>query len=295
MWGASGGNTTYGYGGYGSYTAGLIVLKNRRKIYLNIGAHGSSADSSHPYNGGGRGGSVLYSTSRGGCTDIRLKSGSDFESLKSRIIVSSGGGGATTYRDASGNGGSGGVYTGYPGGYADNTPSLSYTVIANTGGTIDQGGTASKGTHSDYSKTTGNNGAFGYGGDVRNNGIAGGGGCGYFGGGSGDDGNDVVSAGAGGSSYVSGYQGFKAIDPSSTSETNYKMLSDSYHSSGFFFTNVVVADYSTSFPSPSQSTEKGHVGNGAIAITVLNPNYATCEIAIPIPITYILLGFAVSL
>lgn len=294
LWGASGGNTAYAHGGYGSYTAGLIVFKNPRKIYLHIGAQGSNADSRRPYNGGGRGGTVTDSASGGGCTDIRLKSGSDFESLKSRIIVSSGGGGTTAHSKASGNGGSGGVFTGYSGEYADNTPSLSYTVVANTGGTIDKGGTASRGTHIDAMKTIGNDGVFGYGGDVRDNGIAGGGGCGYFGGGSGDDGYDVVTAGAGGSSFVSGYQSFKAIDPSSISEKNYKMLNNSFHPSGYYFTNIVVADYSVSFPSPSQSTENGHIGNGVIAITFLNPNYATCEIAVPIPITYILLGFAIS-
>lgn len=58
---------------------------------------------------------TLDSSSGGGCSDIRLKNGTDFESLKSRIIVSSGGAGAAKIRNKYATGGSGGIYSGYNG------------------------------------------------------------------------------------------------------------------------------------------------------------------------------------
>ena len=102
-------------GGLGAYTSGVIRLLRTQTFYLFIGSHGAQSDNLNPYNGGGSGVNTVYSSSGGGCSDIRLKNGTDFESRKSRIIVSSGGAGGVIYEQRQANGGSGGISSGYNG------------------------------------------------------------------------------------------------------------------------------------------------------------------------------------
>ena len=216
------------------------------------------------------------SSSGGGCSDIRLKNGTDFESLKSRIIVSSGSAGAISFYEVYSNGASGGILSGFNGKRIFTSSENSVTI--SEGGQLDRGGSASNGTHVTGDKSKGFPGEFGKGGDVRKGGVYGsGGGCGYFGGGAGNDGTDTVTSGAGGLSYVSGYNGFMTIDETSKSSSEYRMLQTSFHPSGLYFTDVKVKDYLSEFSSPNGYKETGHTGHGAIAITLLYTVQFSCN------------------
>lgn len=132
----------------GAYTYGKIRLQKGQKLYIYVGESGSSAFSKDPiinnyytFNGGGR--SYLYNThwrvgGGNGATDIRLTSGiySDFDSLKSRIMVAGGAGSCNPYGDNPNNvGGEGGMLVG---GTGKTNTSSSYTL--GKGGTQISGG-----------------------------------------------------------------------------------------------------------------------------------------------------------
>ena len=72
--------------------------------------------------------------------------------------------------------------------------------------------------------------------------------------------------GGGGSSFISGHSGCKAITSSSTS-TSITHSSSANHYSGKVFTNTVMKAGNESIPSPTGGTETGHSGNGYCKIT----------------------------
>ena len=238
-WGANGGNSTRNgktgaLGGNGGYTSGVIYLEKGEKIYIYVGGHGEDAvakkDSPNGYNGGGLGTwdheDDEAAGAGGGATDIRLVANDwdNFESLKSRIMVAAGGGGATNLTA----GGAGGGLEGL------------------TNRTKSQPGTQISG----YQFGIGQDGY----GTGDSNGVAGSGG-GYYGGTTSDY-SDNAEAGAGGSSYVSGYEGCKAISKDSTSG-NISHTEGSLHYSNKKFLYSVILDGNNSDIEPKDGLD-GH-------------------------------------
>ena len=257
LWGADGG----GYSpGCGAYVSGTLKLQTRTKLFIYIGQKGINGVYS-AYNGGGKGQSG--GSSGGGSTDVRLKGGSwdDFESLKSRIIVS-GAGGGSQQKDWVSKGGDAGIFEGYNG---NSRSTASYSVSLATGGKQIGPGISGKGTWN------GGDGDFGKGGSSSANGNSDGGGSGYFGGGGGATSNCIVGSGAGGSSYVSGLEGCKAILNSST-KTSMNFSSSSVHYSGLIFANITTKD--------GTITKCSNGGNGKVEIwfiTSIRDKYMSCK------------------
>ena len=208
-WGAQGGDTLmHGknnmYGGYGSYSLGLVNLEKNERIFLNVGGAGDECiayevnptfgiECSGGYNGGG---SALSSNlgndnagTGGGATHISLVSGllSSLENNSNDIlIVSGGGGGSYSWKDINyaANGGHAGGYKG-----VDGYMSVQYaSKLPGGGGTQTSAGTA--GT------MRGDVGGFGHGGDGGKVGASGGGG-GFYGGGA-----SAHNGSGGGSGYI---------------------------------------------------------------------------------------------
>ena len=252
LWGASGGySRAQGRagpnGGKGGYTTGKIVLNKGDTLYIYIGGHGKDAivgkDSTSGWNGGGLG-TWDYSDDEscgagGGATDIRIVNGNwnDFNSLKSRIMVAAGGGGScwTTA------GGAGGGLNGIAGPRS--------TAATQTSGYAFGIGQSGSGAGSD------------------NNGTAGAGG-GYYGGYTDLTGSDYGSS-AGGSSFISGYDGCDAISEESTSD-NIIHTGQSIHYSGMKFTKAeMVAGNQTMPTHDGEDVMTGNSGNGYAKITLL--------------------------
>ena len=252
-WGADGGysvgnGSQRANGGTGGYTSGIIYLEKGEKIYIYVGGHGEDAtvgkDSQNGYNGGGLGTwdheDDETAGAGGGATDIRLIANewNDFESLKSRIMVAAGGGGASWETE----GGAGGGLEGL------------------TNRKISVPGTQTSG----YKFGIGQDGY----GTGKNDGVGGAGG-GYYGGTTSNY-ADGAEAGAGGSSYVSGYEGCNAISKDSTSE-NIIHTGQSIHYSNKKFINGIIFDGKN-----SKSSSK-NTNNGYVQIAFLDNNY---EVAI---------------
>ena len=195
VWGAAGGGSLPGYG---AFVSGILTIKSQQQLYFYIGQKGKNG-ASEAYNGGGIG--TSGGSGGGGATDVRLINGtwSNFDSLKSRIIVAGAGGGSqqTAYQKQ---GGSGGIEKG------------DYGSITATGITISEGGQQTRGGKGGTGTWSGLDGEFGKGGrgSVSNE-NGNGGGAGYFGGGGSGTSPQKVGSGAGGSSYISGYSGCQAI------------------------------------------------------------------------------------
>ncbi len=261
LWGASGGSSLMSgvvgsSHGKGAYTSGEIILKKDDKLYLYVGGAGENgilkADAKGGYNGGGIGTWDMNDDESGGggggATDIRLTASdwNDFNSLKSRIMVAAGGGGG----------------------------SWSYATVGSGGGI-----SADKPFESTVPGTQTSGYAFGYGQngegkDTGSNGIGGGGG-GYYGGGT----CNIIgeSAGAGGSSFISGHKGCNAISSSSTLE-NIEHLNSPNHYSNYIFNNTVMIDGNgynwtdvkgelTQMPNYNGGTMVGNTGHGYARIT----------------------------
>ena len=277
-WGASGGSAAYdnlnaGYttpvsGGAGGYCSGEINLK-AIPYYIYVGHAGSSLHTETEFNGGGgaAGTNANYCcSSGGGATDFRLTYSSEwsnFESLKSRIIVAAGGGGAQHYLIGSA-GGYGGGLSGDSGHYTTCDFFKSSDILP-TGGTQTAGGAGGK-----TDLTTGISGGFGYGGaGLLSEDHGGGGGGGYYGGGGGNYRSGLVFSGAGGSSFISGHSGCNAISQASTS-SKIVHTGRANHYSGYVFTNTVMKAGNETMPSPSGGRETGHTGNGYAIITQLS-------------------------
>ncbi len=241
LWGAS----SYPLSGKGAYTEGEILLTKGTRLYFYIGGD-------HGYNGGGsaRNGTVFG----GGASDVRLEPGEwDSEiGLRSRIMVAAGGG---SYGRVGGAGTNGGALT-----------SGSVSSGCGTGGTgatqIAAGSLRA---------------SFGKGGDgtSANDGHGGAGGGGYYGGGgvNPDSSADDDKGGAGGSSYISGHSGCIAITSSESSTpkvTTFTILSDSYHYSGYIFTQTNMINGGSAMPTlRGNETKTGNTGNGYARITLV--------------------------
>ena len=246
-WGARSGNESF-FPCYGAYTSGNISFSKDFEVYIYVGERGYSFSTEQraSYNGGGAGTSGFPGDTNnytgGGATDVRLTSGiwSDFNSLKSRIIVAAGGGGVVH-------------------GYGD-IPGAAGGLTSNDSRHYCEGFFIAIGA----SQTSGYK--FGIGASSDRTG----GGGGYYGG-------NMTSifehterrdhcAATGGSSFISGYTGCDAISESST-EDNIIHTGQPNHYSSYVFTNPVMIDGGSTMPSPSGGTETGHSGNGYCIIT----------------------------
>lgn len=266
-WGAQGGNSnqsngTYGNGGKGGYSTGILNVSTNTTIYITVGGQGQNGILNTRTAGGFNGGGDGYGTNNsgvggggGGASDISLMSPvfshssyfinniRDTNSLLSRIIVA-GGGGSAGYdvRNNAANGGAGGGTTGQDG--------LSNRVYHGTGGKQTTFGTGGSSEESNrYSVQA----KFGCGASASNStDVAPGGGGGWYGGGLHCD-----SAG-GGSGYVY------------TSATASNYPSGCLLNSTYYLSNAQTIAGDQSFPAPSGSTETGHSGNGHVKITKLS-------------------------
>ena len=228
--------------GYGGYAAGTLTLKESLSFYIYLGGSPSKQRTDFgSYNGGGRGDSP-----GAGATDIRLVGGAwdNLASLKSRIIVAGGAGGCDTPFSKGGGYGGGVVGTS---GHADSN--------AGYGGTQEAGG---KGF---VSGSFGKGGSYQIeyeGGKRKDHGSGGGGG--YYGGGTGME--KPYADGGGGSSFISGHQGCKAIDESG------KPKSGNKHYSGIYFTNTkTITGGDEKMPLPTGENGVGFVGSGVVKIS----------------------------
>lgn len=265
-WGAQGGNSnqsngTYGNGGKGGYSTGILNVSTNTTIYITVGGQGQNGILNTRTAGGFNGGGDGYGTNNsgvggggGGASDISLMSPvfshssyfinniRDTNSLLSRIIVA-GGGGSAGYdvSNNAANGGAGGGTTGQDG--------LSNRVYHGTGGKQTTFGTGGSSEESNrYSVQA----KFGCGASASNStDVAPGGGGGWYGGGLHCD-----SAG-GGSGYV--------YTP--TTASNYP--SGCLLNSAYYLSNAQTIAGNQSFPSPTGGTETGHSGNGYVRITKL--------------------------
>lgn len=262
-WGAQGGNSnqsngTYGNGGKGGYSTGILNVSTNTTIYITVGGQGQNGVLNTRTAGGFNGGGDGYGTNNfgggGGASDISLMSPvfshssyfinniRDTNSLLSRIIVA-GGGGSAGYNvsNNAANGGAGGGTTGQDG--------LSNRVYHGTGGKQTTFGTGGSSEESNrYSVQA----KFGCGASASNStDVAPGGGGGWYGGGLHCD-----SAG-GGSGYV--------YTP--TTASNYP--SGCLLNSAYYLSNAQTIAGNQSFPSPTGGTETGHSGNGYVRITKL--------------------------
>ena len=265
-WGAQGGNSnqsngTYGNGGKGGYSTGILNVSTNTTIYITVGGQGQNGVFNTRTAGGFNGGGDGYGTHNfgvggvgGGASDISLTSPvfshssyfinniRDTNSLLSRIIVA-GGGGSAGYdvSNNAANGGAGGGTTGQDG--------LSNRVYHGTGGkqtTFGTGGSSEEPNR--YSVQA----KFGCGASASNStDVAPGGGGGWYGGGLHCD-----SAG-GGSGYV--------YTP--TTASNYP--SGCLLNSAYYLSNAQTIAGNQSFSSPTGGTETGHSGNGYVRITKL--------------------------
>ena len=245
-WGAMGfsGNST---GGCGGYVSGFINIDEDIPLYIYPGGRGKEKQMTHAFNGGGtsqRGG--------GGASDVRLDEGnwSDFQSLKSRIIVAGGGGG----KDHDENPGAGGGLEGLSSAHSN-------------------GGTQIRGGESDFGTGEfgigGSNNRFGDGNGNGGEDGNGAGGGGYFGGSA-----SVVKnhyTGAGGSSFISGHAGCNAIDESSTDPRAMIPTNQSIHYTGYKFFSTTIIDGISQMPNPSGGFEIGHCSDGAVRIQLYTP------------------------
>ena len=271
-WGASGGDRSSDIddGGKGAYTKGEIAFSEKRTLFLSIGASGDSV-MKPKYGGGGQCiSNSPFSRTGGGSTDVRLENDEDFIGLKSRIMVAAAGGGAANHASVS-KAGFGGNLTG----------SISSATINNNCATTEtynlsipanqtHGGISSKGS------ALTDNGSFGKGGSLLNL-YGGSGGGGYYGGGAGNCIACFVITGAGGSSFISGYEGCDAIDKNST-EGHIWHTGDKIHYSGVYFTAAEMKSGEQKMPQPGLISQYqiGHRGNGFVRITLMSL-VATCK------------------
>lgn len=265
-WGAQGGNSnqsngTYGNGGKGGYSTGILNVSTNTTIYITVGGQGQNGVLNTRTAGGFNGGGDGYGTNNfgvggggGGASDISLMSPvfshssyfinniRDTNSLLSRIIVA-GGGGSAGYdvSNNAANGGAGGGTTGQDG--------LSNRVYHGTGGKQTTFGTGGSSEESNrYSVQA----KFGCGASASNStDVAPGGGGGWYGGG-------LHCDSGGGSGYV--------YTP--TTASNYP--SGCLLNSAYYLSNAQTIAGNQSFPSPTGGTETGHSGNGHVKITKLS-------------------------
>ena len=217
-------------GGRGAYTSGYIELNAGDKLYIYVGGKGQIGQngkrSQGGYNGGGSG-DYDHSDNEGdggggGATDIRYFSTPPSNSelnwnsdvgLNSRIMVAAGGGGSSD------------IYSGLPGGDLISSPKNEKGYVRFN--KLEDLSTQQSG----HLFGIGQNGTL-----TRTNYPVAGGGGGYYGGKSVDNGqtSNWANPGAGGSSFISGYAGVNAI----TSKTSRTATNNTIHYSGKYFINA---------------------------------------------------------
>lgn len=233
-----------GWGAFGTITEGKIYLTKGEVLYVYIGEFGSDGDTNLTFNGGGATGPG--GVRGGGASDVRLVAGSNiydwsnFDSLKSRIMVAAGAGGLDGDPTYIGHGG--GIYgtksinNTY---YSESEPSSTEYQYYGEYPTQKKGGNVP--TFSQWWTPTSLNAGFGYGSsdldgeawDWTDYGPGGGGG--YYGGGS----TSKSGVGGGGSSFISGYAGMNAISSNSTSSNIAHTNNTNHYSNKFFLGGVM--------------------------------------------------------
>ena len=263
VWGAEGGQTTYGsyvwFGGRGGYASGTLQVSAGDVLSVYVGgkggngATGSVGTAAGGWNGGGASGtssnsSYFYGGAGGGATDVRLNG----TALTDRVIVAGAGGGAG-YGESVTNtigAGDGGGLNGLRASYS----SSSYETRKGSGGTQTAGGAAGTYSSEAVAGSLGNGGAGGAGAA-----SGGGGGGGYYGGGGGNYGSQMAGGGGGGSAYIGG-----VLDGTTLAGNE-------------------------SFTEPDGTVATGHTGNGFARITLLDmaldycPSETTAFILDPTP------------
>ena len=266
-WGASGGSST-GIGGKGAYASAVFVLNSIELFYLYVGEEGKVGALRKSFNGGGKDTKDYndrQAASGGGGTDVRLKSvdgnWSNYESLKSRVLIAGGGGGASFYlTGAEARGGDAGALIGMNGSFSQcdltvcTDPDPYYNA---TGGTDKEGG---KGGYYDtyHSSRIGSNGELGIGGDACTLDTGAGGGGGYYGGGGGGTVHHRVGSGGGGSSF--------AYHPG-----------EIYPDRNFYLQKVTIKGGDKTIISPEGFVSIGNTGNGFIRISPFSFFIKTCK------------------
>ena len=243
--------------GRGGYTSGIIKLNKQETFHVYVGQEGMNSGT---FNGGPK--VIDRYKPGGGATDFRLinadENWSDFESLKSRIMVAAGGGAADCYP-----GGDAGGIEGHQMNYTNQ-----FIKQYATGGTQTSGGL--EGIYHDG--RVGQKGHFGmsglgYCGSSCDG--AGSGGSGYYGGG----GCAGTGGGGGGSSYISGHEGCIAIKKEAKNENELTPSTDSIHYSQLSFESTVMYSGNEMMPSFTKNSLLmiGNRGNGHARITFLDP------------------------
>jgi hypothetical protein len=170
-YGASGGTSGNGRGGYGAYVSGNIKLNSKKQMFLFIGAQGHTTVGQPTFNGGGRGhlnpSQDGIGASGGGSTDVRLKNSTGNDGLVSRIIVAgAGGGGQSWYIDI--NGGNAGIFTGEDGEIVNYNMPRS-VITPSKGASVSNGGNGGRcvsyNGNSCSNNLHGHSGVFGFGGN----------------------------------------------------------------------------------------------------------------------------------
>lgn len=257
VWGGEGGtrgtgsSTSYGVGGKGGYSVGILTLKDpSTSLIMRSGGAATRLSSTTTSSGGGwngGGNSVYYGGPGGGGSDICIGTSSHY----ARVIVAGGGGGAqgrgsTSYKAS---GGAGGGLQGQTGGYNGTL------VNATNGGP----GATQTAAGAVVESTSGNTaGSFGQGGNggYRSSSQCGcgGGGGGWYGGGTG---YRQYSGGGGGSGYIY------------TEESSVNYPSGCLLDSRYYLSEASTVQGTSSIVEPDGSTTTGHTGNGYCRVTLL--------------------------
>ena len=243
---------TPAYPGKGAYTRGSIAIFNRIDLYVYVGATGY-------FNSYMNNVQMPLSSSGGGSTDVRLVYSSewnDTESLKSRIMVAAGGGGVEWEYAIGGNGGE-----------LEGDQSIS-TNRETPYKEKCKGATQTSGSDCPMYGSNGypTPGVFGAAGTINDGGDDKGGlgGGGYYGGTS----YYYAYAGSGGSSFISGHEGCKAL--LRREGTIIEHSNESLHYSGFVFSNTKMISGNKTMPLPSRTEGFWDENHGAFRITLIS-------------------------
>ena len=257
VWGAQGGNETYG--GKGGYSVGMLNnLNGISNLYVYVGERPEESNKTGGWNGGG--GYTNFGTSGGGATDISLHN-YDYNTTthyNDRIIVA-GGGGGKGYNTGTN------IYGGYGGGLNGGTGGNGDATIGGGGASQTSGGSGAT-PNSGYTSYPSYSGGFGEASTSTNH-NGGGGGGGWYGGGSGV-GSGTDAAGGGGSGYV------WTSATASNAPSGYSVPASCY------LTDAQTIDGSNSFSAPDGSMETGHSGHGFARITLYRHKTITCASAV---------------
>ncbi|MFV0250233.1 MAG: glycine-rich protein [Bacilli bacterium] len=206
VWGAQGGTTS---GGYGGYSSGSTTLTYNSTLYVVVG--GQATYSGGGYNGGGLGSTNtgLERGGGGGATHIGKTNGLLSATTAANLYIVAGGGGGGTVTEgeyqSSVSGGTGGGTTGGTGGLDTKCASCGSTNCwgrAAAGGTQSAGGLGGIGYDFVPNTYTGAQGSYGKGANGSN--YMPGGGGGYYGGGAAGVTAYCTAGGGGGSGYIGG-------------------------------------------------------------------------------------------